>query len=256
VVQIRSGFQIVAHRGSSLRAPENSIPAFDLALAERASGIEFDLRRTLDGELVAIHDEEVARTISLRGRPCTGRVAEWLSRDLCMCTATGAERRRPDHGPPRLDQIISRYASRSRLFVHLKDATGDGTVEDRIARSIPRGPHHIISSHVGVLRSVKLRAPHLRTVLLIEQERSLSRLDPRIDCLSPRSELVDAMTTRLARRHGLEVFPHTVNDMAELERLLELGVDGVITDDPRAAAETVESWMSRVVSPNIRGISA
>lgn len=253
---IAANFLVIAHRGSSSRAPENTIPAFDLALAERASGLEFDLRRTLDDELVAVHDEEVARTISLRGRPCSGRVSEWLARDLCLCTATGGDRRGPGHGPPRLEEIVSRYSARSILFAHLKDAGGDGCIEDKIARAIPRGPHRIISSQTGVLREVKRRAPHLRAVLLVEEERSLARLDPTIDGLSPRFELVDAMTVRLARRHGLEVLPHTVNDMAELERLLEVGVDGVITDDPRAAVETSESWVKRALRPVLTKVPA
>lgn len=60
--------KIWAHRGASGKAPENTIPAFELAIAMGADGVEFDVNRTADGELVVIHDETLDRTTTGTGR--------------------------------------------------------------------------------------------------------------------------------------------------------------------------------------------
>lgn len=94
---------------------------------------------------------------------------------------------------------------------------------------------------------MKAYAPSIRGLLMVDDERSLARLDPVVDGIVAEFSLVDAILVRIARRHSLEVVPYTVNEAHEVGRLLELGVDGVITDDPKAVVATTEAWLERVL---------
>jgi glycerophosphoryl diester phosphodiesterase len=115
--------EVIAHRGASGDAPENTPAAFDLALAQGADALEFDVRAAADGSLVTVHDPTLART--------TGdeRAVEEL---------TGDELRRLDHPaqPTTLEAVLARYGSRTRLFIDLKDPTPQW--EHRVLEAIDR----------------------------------------------------------------------------------------------------------------------
>ena len=74
--------QIWAHRGASAHAPENTLPAFELAVRQGAQGVELDVQRTADGTLVVIHDETVDRVSDGMGRVVDLTLAQLRSLDL------------------------------------------------------------------------------------------------------------------------------------------------------------------------------
>jgi len=92
---------IIAHRGSSTRAPENTLSAFKLALEERADGIELDAKLTLDGQVVVIHDQTTDRTTGFKGT-----VSQMLLKELKDLEAAVCLIKVPGRADSHLDEVF------------------------------------------------------------------------------------------------------------------------------------------------------
>jgi glycerophosphoryl diester phosphodiesterase len=208
---------VLAHRGASRAAAENTPEAFQLALRLGADGVELDVRRAARGELVVYHDPELA------GTPI-----------------------RRIHEPPLPGLATALDASAGGLVnVELKtdgDAAG-GVAAAFCALLLRRGGRDrvLASSFDAVaLRTVRALRPNIPTALVIGAEsdvgaalREAAMASHR--ALHPKSELVDRMLVAHARTLGIALHVWTVNDADEVARLARLGVDGVITDVPDIA---------------------
>ena len=223
---------MVAHRGASAYAPEHSIAAYDLALELGADALELDVRLTRDGEIVVLHDPTLART--------TGDPRAIADVDL----AEIASRRQP----PRLDALFERYGRSTGWLIELKDPTPalerallDMLHDHRLLASVT-----IQSFDRRSLVRLRRVAPSLRVApLLCESHdgaralahiRRASRFASGVGVLH---STVDAAVAQAARAAGIELRAYTVNDRHEMERLLLLGVDGLITDVPDVARGAV-----------------
>ena len=220
---------VIAHRGASAHAPELSIEAFDLALAQGADVLEVDVRLTSDRAPVLFHDETLLR---LLGDPRL--VAEVTFRDLLDL----------DAGSLRLEHVLERYGADTRYLIDLK--CPDGLVEHAVWSAVqahgledlvtiqafcPHGLRRVRRLDAGV-RLAQLFEPSVTSETI---RRRLPRLARFAHAIGPAACAVDAALVHAAHRHGLRVQPWTVNDRAEMERLLTLGVDGLITDLPDVA---------------------
>lgn len=214
---------IVAHRGApgAGRTEDNSLDAFERAIAVGADLIEFDVRRTRDDALVAFHDATV------RGRPI-GRLTR-----AEVGEATG-------HPPPLLDDVLALAAGRIGLDVELKEAGYVDRVLDALAASFA-GELVVTSFLDPVVAEVKRRSPGTRAGLLIGVGRP-SELTP-----VSRAKRCDADLLALhhfaargavgrAADAGFPVFVWTVNPAAQLRRwIADERVEAVITDVPERA---------------------
>ena len=220
--------EIVAHRGASAYAPEHTFDAYDLALELGADAIELDVRATLDGRLVVLHDPTLARTTG-DPRPI-GRVR--------------ADELRGPRRPPGLGAVLSRYAGRTRLFVELKDPAP--AMEQAVAgalRSAGAGEEAVVQSFDHrALRRLRRSHPELELAPLFCETthpravlaalKRVARWARGVGVFHPD---VDAALMQAARAHGLRIRAYTVNEGDELARLAALGVDGLITDVPDRA---------------------
>ena len=229
---MRPRVEIVAHRGASAYAPENSLAAYDLAVAQGADTIELDVRVTADGELVLLHDPTLLRT--------AGDATE-------VGALTAAHLRRIDElvRPPSIDAVLSRYPPATRFLIDVKDPAPHW--EMRVIDAIERhglGARAVVQSFdlVGLER-LHRAAPGLSVAALfrrraapLEQLAEVSRF---ASAVGPWHGAVDAQLVERAHALGVGVRPWTVDDPAEVARLVALGVDGIITNAPdvvRAAA--------------------
>ena len=208
---------MLAHRGASRAAAENSPEAFRLALALGADGVELDVRRAASGGLVVHHDPV------LNGAPVR-RLSE----------------------PPLPTLAVALDASAGGIVdIELKT---DGDIPSGIAAALcaflaRRGARdHIVASSFdpAALRTVRALRPDVPTALVVAAEDDLAaalREAQRVGhrALHPERELIDRALLRKTRSLGLEVRAWTVNDADEIARLAKLGVDGLITDVPEVA---------------------
>jgi glycerophosphoryl diester phosphodiesterase len=208
---------VLAHRGASRAAAENTPEAFQLALRLGADGVELDTRRAGRGELVVYHDPELA------GTPIR-RLVE----------------------PPLPGLATALDASAGGLVnVELKT---DGDAPSGVAAALcglllrRGGRDRVLASSFDpvALRTVRALRPNIPTALVIGIESDIGAAlreaaIARHHALHPSAELVDRLLVGHARSLGLALHVWTVNDADEVARLARLGVDGVITDVPDVA---------------------
>ena len=246
---------VIAHRGASAYAPEHTFAAYDMALELGADYIEQDLQMTRDGVLVVMHDDTLDRTA--RGEGCSGRVIERTLAELRHCSAgRWYNEERPalakaafdEERIPTLDDVIVRYAGRSRFYIETKNPEEAPGMEEALvallekhglADAPDRGglPAVIIQSFSAEsLRRIAELAPALPRVQLLERISSSQAIAllPEIarfaHGVGPARTTVDGALVEAARDHSLIVHPYTVNEESEMRRLMSLGVDGMFTD--------------------------
>lgn len=237
--------QIWAHRGARQHAPENTLPAFELALAQGADGIEFDVQLTADGVPVLIHDETVDRTTD-----GTGQVAEL---DFATLRRLDASAGRAEFGPvriPTLDEALDLLLpSSAMLNIELKNTVAPypGLEEIVLAAVAERGilervvlstfNHDSLKrlrqldSHIelGMLHQGPLYRPWSHAMKL-----GVAGIHP------PARYVFGPGYVRRAHDAGLAVRPWVVNGGRRLSRLFAWGVDGVFTDVPADAVAARE----------------
>ena len=221
---------VIAHRGASGHRPENTLPAYELAVEQGADMIEIDLHRTRDGAIVVTHDEELA------GIGGQGEIAQ----------ATLAEVRALDAGAgepvPTLDEVLDGFAKRIPFNLELKrgkQADYPGLEQATLEAVNQRGllPRMLFSSFYDpVLARLRTLSPEARVALLISRkfpQRAVERAKALgAEALNPEDSLVTAGLVREAHAAGLAVYVFTVDEEAELRRFLDLGVDGIFTNHP------------------------
>jgi len=265
---------IVAHRGASEDAPEHSLEAYVRAIAAGADGLECDVRLTRDGHLVCVHDRRVDRTsdgsgvvseLDLAGLEAMD-FGSW--RDDAYLAGVAPDREDSGGRVLRLATLLElvREAERPvRLLIETKHPTRyGGLVEKELVRSLARfgwagepGPDRrrvadessrvtIMSFAATALRRVRLLAPDLPTVLLIDRwlpGRREAILPAGVGTAGPGVHLLRADPAFVARAHarGKKVYVWTVDDPADLALVRSLGVDAVITNRPATTVAAVQT---------------
>ena len=232
--------EVIAHRGASAYAPENSFAAFDLALAQGADALELDVRSTSDGRLVVLHDARLLRTA--RDPRAIGAVCA----DELMAIDAAAR-------PPTLDAVLDRYGSTTRWLVELKDSTppaAHALAAALTARGLERAAV-VQSFDAALLSRLRTATPSLCVAPLYRRAPSARRL--RViaafaGAVGVRHGAVDMTLMLRARACGLAVRAWTANAAADIERLAALGVAGVITDVPDVARTVLDARIDVAVA--------
>lgn len=226
--------QVIAHRGASAHAPENTLAAFRCAAALGSSAIETDLRVTREGKFVLLHDARVNRTTDGRGRlaDLPFETVRRLDAGSWFGAAFAGER------VPTLEEAFV-LAAELDLGIYLELKTRlEGALSFHLAEALgrlPRLPRVVLlafdSRVLARLRSVQ---PRLETALLVGRTgptiAAARRAGARL--LAPRSRRISARLVERARHAGLGVVAWTVDEPKEMRRLLALGVEGIMTDWP------------------------
>lgn len=235
---------VIAHRGYSLRYPENTLLAFEKAIESGARMIELDVTLTRDRELVVIHDDTLDRTTNGRGR-----VADHTLAELKRLDAGGWFSNRFSGEPiPTLAEVLARVAGRVAVNIEIKpEAYEAHHPDDAVERQVWNLVRH---RHVSgdVLVSSFDRRP-LAELARMDRPPALAFLTEGI-ADSGAFEVcraVGAFSWNVDHRHltrdriekahglGLRVFAFTVNAPNEISALIHAGVDGIFTDDPGTA---------------------
>jgi glycerophosphoryl diester phosphodiesterase len=230
---------VIAHRGSSGHRPENTLPAFALAVEQRADMIETDLHRTRDGAIVITHDEELA------GIGGVGEIAEASLAEIRALDAGGGER------VPTLDELLDGFGERIAFNLELNRGTCaeyDGLEAQALAGVRQRDllVSTLFSSFYDpVLARLRALAPEVRIGLLISRRYPHDLLARAralgAEAIHPEASLVDRRLVEDAHAAGLRVFVFTVDAEEEMARLLALGVDGLFTNFPERMRRIVDS---------------
>jgi glycerophosphoryl diester phosphodiesterase len=226
---------VIAHRGASGHAPENTLAAFKEAVALGATFIETDLQLTRDARFVAIHDDTVNRTTNGQGAVHDLTLAELRKLDAGSWFGSEFAGERI----PTLDEILE-FSKKNDVVFYLELKPGGswggehaliGALREsgEIARSV------IISFDAGVLAAVRKVEPTLMTGLLYDGQID-DPLEKAVEIgarqVAVRGDLVTPWMLGQARRRDLQVVCWTVNHPAHMRMLMIAGVDGIMSDYP------------------------
>ncbi|CEG28897.1 glycerophosphodiester phosphodiesterase [Bacillus sp. B-jedd] len=232
--------KIFAHRGSKGTHPENTIPAFREALRHRIDGIELDVHLSKDGELVVIHDEKVDRTTNGSGRVGSMTLQElksldagsWLSWEFVNTTI------------PTLDEVLELMRGTGiTLNVEIKsDIIPYKGIEEKVLDALARYDYldkTIISSfnHYSVKRIQELN-PKVKTAILYMEplyEPWVYAKTVGASALHVYLPVAYMDMVKEAPAHGFPVRVFTVNKEKDMRKLMEAGVDTIMTDYPELA---------------------
>lgn len=248
---------VLAHRGQSFDAPEHTVPAYDLAVASGADFLECDLQLTADEVLVCVHDTTVDRTSDGTGRVDAFTFAELQQLDFgSWFNEDNPERARPEYAGLRVvafaDQLDCYRAINPRLRYHIETKAPseyDGRMEPLLVELlasrglVPEGeadpqssPVIVQSFELASLEAVKALAPSLPTAFLAlgfaDPQQAAGQFPDTVDVAAPNAAylLANPGFPALAHDNGREVHTYTVDDPMQIQRLLDLGVDGIFTN--------------------------
>jgi glycerophosphoryl diester phosphodiesterase len=201
---------LLGHRGArAVRSiPENTLDSFDRALAEGCDGFEFDVRLTADGHAVVCHDPR-----------CDGV-------EIAAATASQVD------PLPHLDDVLSRYQKRAFLDIELK-VGGLEKITVELLRSYPPRRGFVVSSFLPeVLLAIRAEDGGVPLGLICDTPSELRRWrELPVEYVIPHHKLAKRSILTEIKEAGRKILVWTVNDPAEMTRLSELGVDGIISDE-------------------------
>lgn len=240
-VQLFEHTQISAHRGYSAIAPENSIPAFEAAIEHKADFIELDVQQTKDGEIVVMHDSNLKR---IAGK----NINIWdVTYDEIKNIDVGSWFH-SDYSKVRLstlDEVIKATKGKIKLNIELKpsghEVDFEKCVVDIVKEQGVEKDCVIASMDYETIKRVKEYDPEIKTVYVMTVAYgSLLNLD-QADVYSIEASFITSKLVNNIHHHGKEVYAWTVNEESNAQKLIELGVDNIITDNPVMVRELVYS---------------
>ncbi len=235
---------IVAHRGSSLRAPENTMAAIELAIEENSDAVEFDVLLTSDNVPVLMHDTRTGRTTD---DPLNRRVADMTYEEIRELDAGSWFSDEFEGEPiPTLEEALNAINGHAKAYIDLKDYSREMveiTVET-VERLDMVDDVKILTFSSDQLKQVKELNEDIETLYLVisfyGSINALIDID-HVDAygfnkyiLMENPRYADAI-----RSAGKDVYVWTVNSQTNLRNIRDIGVDGIITDDPILAREVV-----------------
>ncbi|MCE4956346.1 glycerophosphodiester phosphodiesterase [Macrococcoides caseolyticum] len=242
VTQISEDIITVAHRGASGYAPENTMAAYELALAMNADFIEIDLQMTRDGHLVAIHDNTLERTTTGFGNVWDITLAEIKQLDA------GVKFHQKFQGEkiPTFEEILQRFKGETiGILIEIKTPEYYPGIEEKIKQSLIQYGLDQASDRIMIqsfnhhaVKVSKSLLPALKHGVLISPDnprvhnRDLQWFKSFADFYNPSIKIVNTELINRAHQFGLQVKPYTVREAALVEPLIKQGVDAIITDYP------------------------
>lgn len=236
--------EIVAHRGSSAEAPENTVAAAKLAWEQKADAVEFDIRQTRDDRLIVIHDKDVRRTVGTRGLVSALTLEELRKLDAGSWKSSAYRGERL----PTLEEMLATGEGRGRLFIEIK---GGPEMVPELKTCLQRAKTRperavIIAFDRATAAKAKRELPENKVLWLVDYKREniigrypdLDKIlqfarEAKLDGLDISAKWpIDADFVRKVKAAGLELHVWTVDDAALARRLVKAGVDGITTNRP------------------------
>ncbi len=257
-------WKVIAHQGGNHIRPDNTLMAFSHAVELGVDALELDVHATADGQLVVIHDDTVDRTTNGSGRVSELTLAEIRELDAAWNWPHHEETdEHPYRGQgvsiPTLEEVLREFPD-VPMTIEIKQA--DPPIVDAFGEMLQRFDREqntiVASFHPEVMREFRERfpdfatsgvEPEIRAFYVMKTAFSGWLYRPKMEAFqvpetSGNLKVITPRFVRAAQRRGINVQVWTVNDREAMLRVLETGVDGIITDRPDLLLEVLESYTS------------
>ena len=230
---------IIAHRAGAGHAPENTLAALEIAVRQKADSAEIDVQRTLDGTVVVVHDQDLMK---LARDP--RRIGQTTYQDLSQVDIGSLFH--PDFKRERiarLSDFLSAAAGKIKLLIELKYYDEDnllaGETLELVALAGMEKEVQIMSLELKAVRQIQHLAPQVAVGYVFAAGLgNLARLD--VGFLAVPTGQATSRLMKEAHEKNLMVYAWTVNDVDGILDLMEIGIDGLITDDPAMAYTAIK----------------
>ncbi|MDY0404620.1 glycerophosphodiester phosphodiesterase [Virgibacillus sp. 179-BFC.A HS] len=246
-------FLNIAHRGASGYAPEHTLKAYEIAEKMQGDYIEIDLQMTKDGKLIAMHDDTVSRTTNSKGKVSDFSFSEVEALDA----GTWFNEENPGLAQPAfnqlevpsLEQILDAFGTNANYYIETKKPEENPTMVDELLTvlkrrdlldaDVPTGKVIIQSFSKKSLLEVQQKAPSLPRIQLMKfngkatlTDKELANIKQYAVGIGPNASSLTKAFVQQARKAGLLIHPYTVNEKADMKRLIDWGVTGMFTNYP------------------------
>ena len=230
---------VIAHRGASDAAPENTLAAFRLAAEQKADFVELDVQESADGEILVVHDSDLMKVGGVPTKIWEGEAATLRSVDI----GSFKDPRFSAERVPTLAEALAACKGRCRVIVELKSYGHHQQLEQRVAAIVEAAGMvndcEFMSLDLDMVRRMKALRPSWRVGLLVAKAiGDLTEL--KADFLAVEARMATPRFIRQAHRAGQDVYIWTVDDPAWIFVALSRGVDGLITDRPDTARRVID----------------
>lgn len=254
----KSDIKIIAHRGGSNLAPENTMAAFQNALDLGVDMIEIDIEQTIDSVVVVIHDTKVDRTTNGKGKvdSLTYSYIKTLDAGSWFNTRFKGEK------ISTLEEVLEAVNGKATVLIEIK--SGDERypgIEKRTVEAIQRFNAHswtiVQSFNKKTVERVKILDNKIITYYLLGRNfmsyyHSLQAKNKKnktqeflFDGIAVHYSMLNAASVDSVKQMGLGVFTWTVDEEDDMKKMIEFGVDGIITDSPDKLIGLIESMKAR-----------
>lgn len=246
--------EITAHRGDSANAPENSIPAFQKAIQARADWIELDVHQTKDGVVVVTHDADLKRIAGVDKKIYDLRYAELQQYDVGSWFS-------PDYKGLQvatLDEVIALCKGKVKLNIELKPTGHEPDFEQHVIDLINKHgikKDCVVSSlHKKALKTVKKLDESISTLYIMSVAIGDVSTITFADSVSVEASFITSDLLESIHRKGKKLTAWTVNQEENVKRMIDLGVDNIVTDNPSGVYKIIyenrtSTWIARLLSP-------
>jgi len=230
---------VMAHRGAAGTAPENTLASVKRAISDNADFVEIDVQETSDGEVVVIHDSDLMRVgnTSLKIWDATYEQLQRIDVGSWFSSEFSGER------VPKLKQVLEHCRYKAHVNIELKYYGHDKRLEERVVEIVEAAgmaPQIVVMSlkYNAIEKIRKLRPTWTIGLLTAQAVGNLTKLDA--DFIAVHTGLVSGGFVRSAHKKDKKVFAWTVNDALQMSRMISMGVDGLITDEPALARSVLK----------------
>lgn len=234
---------IIAHRGASFDAPENTLASIHLGWAQGADAVEIDVHFSKDGHIVVIHDDNTRKTAGVRRKVASQTLSELKALEV----GSWKHARFKDEPIPTLPEAFATIPAGKKMFVEIK--CGPECIEQFAADFHASGlkPRQVIpiGFSLPTMRALKQAVPELEVCWIAEFKRTLRGWSPQAERLIEQvagagldgldvsgKGPVDADFAAKVHNAGQKLYIWTVDDPAKARELMTAGVDGITTNKP------------------------
>lgn len=242
--------EITAHRGDSVNAPENTIPAFLSAIENQADCAELDVAETKDGMIVVLHDSNLKRVAGTN-------INIWdITYDELKNLDAGSYFDSAYAGTPipTLDEVLKTCQGQIRLNIELKPTGHEIDYEKKVAQIIEDNDYAkdcvVASKNLESLKKIKSIDSDITTIYLMTVAYGNFYKISYIDGFSIESSFISQSMVNHVHDTGKVIYAWTINNENQMQKMSDLGVDSVVTDNPVKAREIfyAESLNDNIVS--------
>ena len=234
-LDLEDNTMVIAHRGASADAPENTMAAMELAITEGADWVELDVQETRDGEIVVIHDSDLKKIGGSGMKVFDSSLADLQSVDI----GSWKDPSFSDQRIPTLQQVLALCKNRINIVIELKYYGQEKRLEERVADLVEAAGMQdqivVMSlSYPGIKKMKSIRPDWEVGLLASVAVGDITRLEA--DFFAVNATFANRAFIKHIHKRNRKVLVWTVNDPISMSAMMSKGVDGIITDKPALAA--------------------